>query len=79
MAWRFAEAFGLRQRLVSAGAAASSAQDPVAGVSTRSRAEPRRRAACSSMGEVRPFRERKPPWFKRPAPGRRRATASCAG
>ena len=49
------------------------------GVSTRSRVEPGRRARARAMGEVRPFRERKPAWFKRPGAGRRRATASCAG
>jgi len=37
-------------------------------VSTRSRANPGG-ARVLDMGEVRPFRERKPPWFKVPAPG----------
>jgi lipoic acid synthetase len=37
-------------------------------VSTRSRANPGG-ARVLEMGEVRPFRDRKPPWFKRPAPG----------
>ena len=37
-------------------------------VSTRSRANPGG-ARILDMGEVRPFRERKPPWFKVPAPG----------
>ncbi|MDQ3242084.1 MAG: lipoyl synthase [Actinomycetota bacterium] len=35
---------------------------------TRSRANPGG-AQVLDMGEVRPFRERKPPWFKVPAPG----------
>src|ERR671929_1823936 len=35
---------------------------------TRSRAHPGG-ARVLDLGEVRPFRERKPPWFKRPAPG----------
>ncbi len=39
-----------------------------AGAPTRSRANPGG-ARVLSMGEVRPFRERKPPWFKVPAPG----------
>jgi lipoic acid synthetase len=38
-------------------------------VSTRSRANPGGAKVLELMGEVRPFRERKPPWFKRPAPG----------
>ena len=38
------------------------------GVSTRSRAHPGG-ARVLQMGEVRPFRDRKPEWFKRPAPG----------
>ena len=37
-------------------------------MSTRSRANPGG-ARILDMGEVRPFRERKPPWFKVPAPG----------
>src|SRR5687767_312887 len=37
-------------------------------MSTRSRSNPGG-ARVLDMGEVRPFRERKPPWFKRPAPG----------
>jgi lipoic acid synthetase len=37
-------------------------------MSTRSRANPGG-ARVLEMGEVRPFRERKPAWFKRPAPG----------
>jgi lipoic acid synthetase len=37
-------------------------------MSTRSRAHPGG-ARVLDMGEVRPFRERKPPWFKVPAPG----------
>jgi lipoyl synthase len=37
-------------------------------VSTRSRANPGG-ARVLQMGEVRPFRDRKPEWFKRPAPG----------
>ena len=37
-------------------------------MSTRSRANPGG-ARVLDMGEVRPFGERKPPWFKRPAPG----------
>ena len=37
-------------------------------MSTRSRAHPGG-ARVLEMGEVRPFRERKPPWFKVPAPG----------
>ncbi len=41
---------------------------PPAGAPTRSRANPGG-ARVLSMGEVRPFRERKPPWFKVPAPG----------
>src|SRR5213078_3991171 len=39
-----------------------------AGVSTRSRANPGG-ARVLDMGEVRPYRERKPPWFKVRAPG----------
>ena len=39
-----------------------------AGAPTRSRANPGG-ARVLDMGEVRPFRERKPPWFKVPAPG----------
>ena len=35
---------------------------------TRSRAHPGG-ARTLEMGDVRPFRERKPPWFKVPAPG----------
>jgi lipoyl synthase len=38
-------------------------------VSTRSRANPGGAKVLELMGEVRPFRERKPAWFKRPAPG----------
>ena len=38
------------------------------GVSTRSRSNPGG-ARVLEMGEVRPFRDRKPEWFKRPAPG----------
>ena len=37
-------------------------------MSTRSRANPGG-ARVLDMGDVRPFRERKPPWFKVPAPG----------
>jgi lipoic acid synthetase len=37
-------------------------------MSTRSRSNPGG-ARLLEMGEVRPFRERKPRWFKRPAPG----------
>ena len=37
--------------------------------STRSRANPGGAKVLEMMGEVRPFRERKPPWFKVPAPG----------
>ena len=37
-------------------------------VSTRSRSNPGG-ARVLEMGEVRPFRDRKPAWFKRPAPG----------
>ena len=40
----------------------------VAGAPTRSRSHPGG-ARVLEMGEVRPFRERKPPWFKVPAPG----------
>mgnify|MGYP001066343134 CR=1 FL=1 len=36
---------------------------------TRSRANPGGANVHEIMGEVRPFRERKPPWFKVPAPG----------
>src|SRR3954470_18235821 len=39
------------------------------GMSTRSRANPGGAKVLELMGEVRPFRERKPAWFKRPAPG----------
>ena len=42
-----------------------------AATATRSRANPGG-ARELAMGEVRPFRERKPPWFKVPAPGGRR-------
>ena len=38
-------------------------------MSTRSRANPGGAKVLELMGEVRPFRERKPAWFKRPAPG----------
>jgi lipoyl synthase len=38
-------------------------------VSTRSRSNPGGAKVLELMGEVRPFRERKPAWFKRPAPG----------
>jgi lipoic acid synthetase len=41
---------------------------PPAGAPTRSRSHPGG-ARVLEMGEVRPFRERKPPWFKVPAPG----------
>ncbi|MDP8942813.1 MAG: lipoyl synthase [Actinomycetota bacterium] len=41
---------------------------PPAGTPTRSRAHPGG-ARVLAMGEVRPLRERKPPWFKVPAPG----------
>jgi lipoyl synthase len=41
---------------------------PPAGAPTRSRAHPGG-ARVLELGEVRPFRERKPPWFKVPAPG----------
>ena len=37
-------------------------------MSTRSRANPGG-ARVLDMGSVRPFRDRKPEWFKRPAPG----------
>ena len=37
-------------------------------MSTRSRSNPGG-ARVLDMGEVRPFRDRKPEWFKRPAPG----------
>ena len=40
-----------------------------AGMSTRSRSNPGGARVLELMGEVRPFRERKPAWFKRPAPG----------
>ena len=67
MAWRFAEAFGLRQRLVSDRGGCVE-REAVAGMSTRSRSNPGG-ARVLDMGEVRPFRDRKPAWFKRPAPG----------
>src|SRR6187397_773943 len=38
-------------------------------MSTRSRANPGGAKVLELMDEVRPFRERKPAWFKRPAPG----------
>ena len=38
-------------------------------MSTRSRSNPGGARVLELMGEVRPFRERKPAWFKRPAPG----------
>lgn len=41
-------------------------------MSTRSRANPGGAKVLDIMGEVRPFRERKPPWFKVPAPGGKR-------
>jgi len=41
---------------------------PPAGTATRSRSNPGG-ARILDMGEVRPFRERKPPWFKVTAPG----------
>ena len=40
------------------------------GMSTRSRANPGGARVLELMGEVRPFRERKPAWFKRPGAGR---------
>ena len=49
---------------------------------TRSRANPGG-ARVLDMGEVLPFRQRKPEWFKRPAPGSARyrpyVTASTTG
>ena len=75
MAWRFAEAFGMRQRIVSGRRLLE--RPRVAGMSTRSRANPGGAKVLELMGEVRPFRERKPAWFKRPAPGGP-AIASCA-
>jgi lipoyl synthase len=48
-------------------AAAATAKAPP-GAPTRSRSHPGG-ARVLEMGEVRPFRERKPPWFKVPAPG----------
>src|SRR4029079_8512265 len=39
------------------------------GMSTRSRANPGGAKLLERMGEVRPCGERKPAWFKRPAPG----------
>ena len=66
MAWRFAEAFGMRQRLVSERRLLE--KRGRARVSTRSRSNPGG-ARVLDMGEVRPFRDRKPAWFKRPAPG----------
>jgi lipoyl synthase len=42
--------------------------NPSGATSTRSRANPGG-ARVLEMGEVRPFRDRKPAWFKRPAPG----------
>ena len=70
MAWRFAEAFGLRQRLVSIDRLLESAAPDAGGarVSTRSRANPAA-PACSTWATCGPFRERKPPWFKVRAPG----------
>ncbi len=67
-AWRirFAEAFGLRQRLVSPHRLLE--RERGCRVSTRSRSNPGG-ARVLDMGEVRPFRDRKPEWFKRPAPG----------
>ncbi len=41
---------------------------PPASAATRSRSNPGG-ARVLDMGDVRPFRERKPPWFKVPAPG----------
>src|ERR687894_1072155 len=38
-------------------------------MSTRSRSNPGGARVLELMGDVRPFRERKPEWFKRPAPG----------
>ncbi len=67
MAWRFAEAFGMRQRIVSGRRLLE--RPRVAGMSTRSRTNPGGGKVLELMGEVRPFRERKPAWFKRPAPG----------
>ena len=66
MAYRFSEAFGRRQRLVSPGRLLE--REAGRGVSTRSRSNPGG-ARVLDMGEVRPFRDRKPEWFKRPAPG----------
>ena len=48
--------------------AAPSREGARARVSTRSRSNPGG-ARVLDMGEVRPFRDRKPAWFKRPAPG----------
>ena len=78
VAWRFAEAFGLRQRLVSPRAPAGEPRRLGAGMSTRSRANPGG-ARVLDMGEVRPFRERKPPWFKVPAPGGAALPRAAAG
>ena len=46
----------------------TSAPKPPAGTPTRSRSNPGG-ARVLELGEVRPFRERKPPWLKVPAPG----------
>ena len=51
-------------------AAAARAPDGRGRVSTRSRARTRAARACSSMGEVRPFRERKPRVVQAPGAGR---------
>ena len=77
MAWRFAEAFGMRQRLVSPRPAAR-ARGGGAAMSTRSRSNPGG-ARVLDMGEVRPFRRAQAGVVQAPAPGRRRPTASCAG
>ena len=65
----------MRQRIVSADRLLE--REVGGGVSTRSRANPGGARVLELMGEVRPFRERKPAWFKRPAPGGP-PTASCA-
>ena len=66
-AWRFAQAYGLRQRIVSLERLRSTLGG---GVSTRSRANPGGAKVLEIMGDdVRPYRERKPPWFKVKAPG----------
>ena len=78
MAWRFAEAFGMRQRIVSP-TAARRARSRVAGVSTRSRSNPGGAKVLELMGPTcaRSASASRPGSSAPRRAGRR--TASCAG